>query len=114
MRNNKSNKNSLKNINKKNNIFRLGIKINESNNIMPISNNFCPQFKRNKKMENDFKINDNNVLMPNIFPSTSNTSKYNNYHIIYSNSKNFLSDKVMKPIDNLLKNKNKNLRVLNC
>ena len=108
MRNNKSNKNSLKNINKKNNIFRLGIKINESNNIMPISNNFCPQFKRNKKMENDFKINDNNVLMPNIFPSTSNTSKYNNYHIIYSNSKNFLSDKVMKPIDNLLKNKNKN------
>jgi RNA polymerase II subunit A small phosphatase-like protein len=107
MRNNKSSKNSVKNINKKNNIFRLGIKINESNNIVPISNNFSPKFKNNKNNENDYKMNDNNILMPIIFPSTSNLSKKNNYHINYNNPKN-KNDKKNKYNDNIFQNNNKN------
>jgi hypothetical protein len=106
-------KNSAKIINKKNNIFRLGIKINESNNIVPISNNFSPKFKNNKNNENDYKMNDNNILMPIIFPSTSNLSKKNNYHINYNNPKN-KNDKKNKNNDNIFKsnNKNKNTNII--
>ena len=123
LRNNKSSKNSVKNINKKNNIFRLGIKINDNNNnnIKSINNNFSPQLifsnKINSNLENDFKINDN-ILMPIIFSTPPNTSKNKNYHIQYDNLKN-RNEKIMfmpnvNINDNFLKNKNsQNLNNIN-
>ena len=96
LRSNKSGKNSVNNLNKKNNIFRLGLKINDNNNnnnnIKLINNNnLSPQVKLNNKIdvniENDYKINENNILMPMIFPSPSNTSKNKNFHIKYDNIK---------------------------
>ena len=104
-----NNKSSNKNIIKKNNIFRLEIKIND-NNIISINNNLNHQIKFNNKMnsnlENDYKINDN-VLMPIIFSSPPNTSKNKNYHILYENLKN-KNEKINidNPKEKFLKNKN--------
>ena len=122
LRNNKSSKNSVKNLNKKNNIFRLGIKINDNNNnnnIISINNNFSPQLifsnKINSNLENDYKINDN-ILMPIIFSTPPNTSKNKNYHIQYDNIKNKNEKIMFKPTinDNFLKNKNsQNLNNIN-
>ena len=110
LRSNKTGKNSQKSLNKKNNIFRLGLKINDNNNIKLMNNNLSPQLKFNHKLdvniENDYKINDNNILMPMIFSSSSNTSKNKNFHIQYDNikSKNEKQNKIQ--IDNVLKIKN--------
>jgi len=90
-------KNNSKNYsnNKKNNIFRLGLKINENNNnnLFLMNKNYSPQykFKNDQNIENDFKINDNNSLMPTIISSSSfNTSKNKNknYFIQYNNNNN--------------------------
>ena len=91
---NKLKKNNSKNSsNNKNNIFRLGLKINESNNnnLFLMNKNYNPQykFKNDQNMENDFKINDNNLLMPTIISSSSfNTTKNRNknYLIQYNNN----------------------------
>jgi len=111
--NDKSNKNSAKIFNKKNNIFRLGIKINDNNNIMLINNNFNSQFIFNnnyQKLENDYKTKEN-ILMPMIFSSSLNTTKNKNYHIQYNNlhEKNNSKQK-----NNFHKNKNhKNTNINN-
>ena len=108
LRNNKSGKNSVKNLNKKNNIFRLGLKIND-NNIKSINNNFNPPLKFNNKIdiniENDYKLN-NNILMPMIFSSPANTSKNKNYHLKYNNIKINKEKITNKPNEYFLKNKN--------
>jgi len=91
---NKLKKNNSKNYsNYKNNIFRLGLKINESNNnnLFLMNKNYNPQykFKNDQNIENDFKINDNNLLMPTIISSSSfNTTKNRNknYLIQYNNN----------------------------
>ena len=90
---NKLKKNNSKNYsNNKNNIFRLGLKINENNNNLFLMNkNYNQQykFKNDQNIENDFKINDNNILMPTIISSSSFKTTKNrkkNYVIQYNNN----------------------------
>ena len=117
---NKLKKNNSKNYsNNKNNIFRLGLKINESNNnnnLFLMNKNYNPQykFKNDQNLENEFKINDNNLLMPTIISSSSfNTTKNRNKnYLIQYNNNNIQNNNikiVSKQNDIFGKNKNYNI-----
>ena len=111
----KHNKNNAKLLCKKNNVFRLGIKINDNNNIMQF-NNFNPQYLYNKNcpgLELDYKTKEN-LLMPMIFSHSINTTKNKNYQIQYNNKKDNSEKTNNKQINFFPKNKNyKNSNVNN-
>ena len=94
----------------------LGLKINNDNNIKSMNNNLNPQIKINNKIDlniaSDYKIN-NNILMPMIFSSQTNTSKNKNYHLKYKNIKINNNKVTNKQNDYLFKNKNSPLINLN-
>jgi hypothetical protein len=106
-------KNSAKILNKKNNIFRLGIKINDNNNLMQI-NNFNPQYIYNNnypRSELDYKTKEN-LLMPMIFPPSLNNTiknKNKNSQIQY----NILKDNNEKTKNYLPKNKHQKNSIIN-
>ena len=118
---NKLKKNNSKNYsNNKNNIFRLGLKINESNNnnLFLMNKNYNPQykFKNDQNIENDFKINDNNILMPTIISSSSfNTTKNRNKNYLIQHNNNNIQNNNIKIVSkqNDIFGKNNNYNINN-
>ena len=87
----KQNKSNNKNKNsEKKNLFRLGFSNEKNNNIAPIKNNLKSHLKlqnlNDTNLEND-KKNNENIMMPQIFPLAPNTSKNNNIFLNNNNNK---------------------------